>query len=242
VSTTRLAVTALVCLVAAAILALVVAHGTGPYGFEDRAINLVVRSSAVRSWSDFADVLGTPTLIVVFVVCLGIGQAKGAVLRVGLYSLVAVAAIVISDHVAKPLVDRTYYGELTFPSGHVTAASAAAFAMWLALFPLLGRRARTIVLIVGVAWVLLISVAVVAGLWHTPLDVVGAVLLAVGVVAAGASLLESPGIRGAVFKSEGNSLTRNEPSGSQPSVEELLGPAENAVGVAQAQGIDQEKR
>jgi membrane-associated phospholipid phosphatase len=241
VSTTRLAIAALVCLVAVAILGLVVAHGTGPYGFEDPAINWIARRSAVPAWSDFASILGTPTLVVVLVVCLGIGQAKGAILRVGLYALLAVAAIVISDHVAKPLVNRSYFGELTFPSGHVTAATATAFAMWLALFPLLGKRARNIVLILGVGWVLLTSLAVVAGLWHTPLDVVGAVLLAVGVVAAGGALVELPGVREAIFKDEVRSQTGNQASGSRSSVDELLGPAENPVGVAQAQGINQEK-
>jgi membrane-associated phospholipid phosphatase len=241
VSTNRLAMTSAACLAALAILGVVVAHGNAPYGFENPAIHLVSHPSTVAAWSDFADVLGTPTLIVAFVVCLGIGQAKGAGLRVGLYALLAVAAILISDHVVKPLVDRTYFGELTFPSGHVTAATAAAFAMWLALFPLVGKQARNVVLTLGVAWVLLISLAVVAGVWHTPLDVVGAVLLAIGVVSAGAAFLESPGIRGAVFKGEGRPRTRNEASAAQPSVEALLGPAENPVGVAQAQGIDQEK-
>ncbi len=240
-STARLATTAAISLVLLALLSLVVAHGTGPYGFEDHAINLFARPSAVSRWSDVADLLGTPTLIVVFAVCLGIGQAKGAVLRVALYALLAVGAILISDHVAKPLVDRTYADVLTFPSGHVTAASGAAFAMWLALFPLLGKRARNLVLILGVAWVLLISLAVVAGLWHTPLDVVGAVLLAVGVVASGGAILESPGIRQAVFKEVERSPARIESSEPAPSVEELLGPAENPVGVAQTQGVNQEE-
>jgi membrane-associated phospholipid phosphatase len=111
----------------------------------------------------------------------------------------------------------------------------------LALYPLLAKRARTIVLILGVAWVLLISLAVVAGVWHTPVDVLGAILLAVGVVATGGAVLEAPGIRGALFKDEERPQTRPEPTGSQPSVEELLSPAENPVGVAQAQGINQEK-
>jgi hypothetical protein len=44
--------------------------------------------------------------------------------------------------VAKPIIQRSYYGELTFPSGSVTAVSATALAMWLALYPLLRKRAR----------------------------------------------------------------------------------------------------
>ena len=58
----------------------------------------------------------------------------------------------MSEHVAKPLVQRSYYGEPTFPSGNVTAVSATALAMWLALYPLLGSRARIIVFVIGIAW------------------------------------------------------------------------------------------
>jgi membrane-associated phospholipid phosphatase len=241
VSTARLAITALISLAATAVLAVIVAHGTSPYGFEDPVIDLLGRRSAIRSWGNVADLLGTPTIVVVFVACLGIGLYQQAVLRVSLYAVLAVATILISDHVAKPLVHRTYYGELTFPSGHVTAACATAFAMWLALFPLLGKRDRIITLLVGVTWVLLMSVAVIRALWHTPLDVVGAVSLSVGIISAGGALLESSLFRGAVASGRGGSQTGNQRVSSGPGVEELLGQAQDAVGVAQAQGVNQEK-
>ena len=67
--------------------------------------------------------------------------------------------------------------------------------MWLALYPLLGKRARTIVFGLGVAWTLLISAAVVGAHWHTPLDAVGSILLSVGVVCAGAVAFEPIGTR-----------------------------------------------
>ncbi len=241
VSTTRLAITALVSLAATAVLAVIVAHGTSPYGFEDPVIDALGRRSAIRSWGHVANVLGTPTIVVVFIACFGFGLYRQAVLRVALYAVMAVGTILISDHVAKPLVHRTYYGELTFPSGHVTAACATAFAMWLALFPLLGKRDRIIALLVGVAWVLLMSVAVIRALWHTPLDVVGAILLSVGIISAGGALIESRLLRGAVDSGGGGSWTGNQRARSGPGVEELLGQAQDAVGVAQAQGVDQEK-
>ncbi len=50
---------------------------------------------------------------------------------------------------------------------------ATALAMWLALYPLLGARARIITFVLGVAWTLLMSLAVVGAHWHTPLDAVG---------------------------------------------------------------------
>ena len=141
-SSARLAITSLVCLFAFAALALVVAHGSGPYGFEDPAIDWLGHPSAVRTWANVAELLGAPVLVVVFVVCFAFGLARQAVLRIALYAGLGIGAILISEHIAKPLVQRTYFSELTFPSGHVTAASATAAAMWLALHPLLEQRAR----------------------------------------------------------------------------------------------------
>ena len=111
------------------------------------------------------------------------------------YAVIAAAALLVSEHFAKPLVQRTYYGELTFPSGNVTAVSATAAAVWLALYPLLRKPARNITLVLGVAWALVMSLAVVGALWHTPLDAVGSILLSVGIVTAGASVFEPAGTR-----------------------------------------------
>ena len=57
-------------------------------------------------------------------------------------SALAAWALLISEQWIKPLVQRTYYGELTFPPGNVTAVHATALAMWLALGPVLGRQPR----------------------------------------------------------------------------------------------------
>ena len=124
------------------------------------------------------------------VVSFGVGLARRAFVRVGFYAALAAWALLISEHGIKPLVQRTYDGELTFPSGNVTAVSATALAMWLALGPLLGRRSRHVTLVLGGEWVLLMSLAVVGAHWHTPLDAIGSVLLSVGVVTAGAAVFE----------------------------------------------------
>jgi len=196
----RLGVTALVCLYAAAVLASAVAHGRTPYGFEDPAINWLGPPAAIRGWADLAELLAAPAIIAVLVVSFWLGLARRAFVRVVVYAVLAAAALLINDHGIKPLVQRTYYGELTFPSGNVTAVSATALAMWLALGPVLGRR-RDVTLVLGGAWVLLMSLAVVGAHWHTPLDAIGSVLLSVGVVTAGAAVIEplgTPGPREAV--------------------------------------------
>ncbi len=191
----RLKVIALICLLATAVLAWAVAHGRSPYAFENPAIAWLGPPSAIRSWVDLAELLATPTIGAVLVVCFTLGLVRRAFFRVAVYTVLAAAALLISEHVAKPLVHRTYYGELTFPSGNVTAVSATALAMWLALYPLLGKRARNVTLVLGVAWTLLMSLAVVGAQWHTPLDAVGSVLLSVGIVTAGAAIFEPAGTR-----------------------------------------------
>lgn len=200
----KLEITAVMCLAATAALSLAVAHGSGPYGFEDPAIDLLARPSAVRTWVDVVGLLAAPVILAALIVSFLLGQAKRAVSRVAVYAVFALVALVISEHVAKPLVGRTYDGELTFPSGNVTAVSATAVAMWLALYPLLGERARKVALVIGVAWVLLMSLAVVGALWHTPLDAVGSILLSVGIVTAGAAVFES--VRG---RSQGAKYVEN---------------------------------
>lgn len=89
----------------------------------------------------------------------------------------------------KPLVQGRFQGMLSFPSGHVTAVCATALAMWLALYPVLGRWARITTFLLGVVWTGLISLAVVGALWHTPIDDIGSFFLSVGVVTAGAAAL-----------------------------------------------------
>ena len=192
----RLGVIAVVCLYATAILASAVAHGRSPYGFEDPAIDWLGPPSAIRGWADLAELLAAPTIIAVFVVSFGVGLVRRALVRVVFYAVLAALALLISEHGIKPLVQRTYYGELTFPSGNVTAVSATALAMWLALRPLLDRQSRHVTLVLGVEWVLLMSLAVVGARWHTPLDAIGSVLLSVGVVTAGAAVFEPAGTRG----------------------------------------------
>ena len=113
----KLEITALMCLAATAALSLVVAHGTRPYGFEDSAIDLLARPSAVRAWVDLIGLLAARAIIAALMVSFAFGQAKRAVSRVAVYAVFALVAVVISEHVAKPLVQRTYYGELSSPQG-----------------------------------------------------------------------------------------------------------------------------
>ena len=137
------------------------AHGRSPYAFENPAIAWLGPPSAIGSWVDLAELLAAPAIGAALVVSFALGYVRRAFLRVAVYEVLATAALLLNELVAKPLVQRTYNDELTFPSGHVTAVSATALAMWLALYPLLGKRARRVTLMLGVVWSLLMSLAVV---------------------------------------------------------------------------------
>lgn len=197
VSRANLRIAGLLCLLATALLALVVAHTSAPFGFERPALRWLGGSASARdTWRELTQLLGAIAIGVALAVSLVLGLFRRALLRVVVYAALGTAALLISEQVAKPLVQRTFDTEFTFPSGHVTAVSATALALWLAFYPLLGRRARIITLVVGLAWTLLMSLAVIGAQWHTPLDAVGSILLSVGVVAGGAGLLERAHGRG----------------------------------------------
>lgn len=187
---TKLMVTGLLCLLATGLLAVAVAHTRGPFGFEEPVLRWLGPPSARGAWLDLAHLLAIPAISAALVVAFALGYLRRAVLRVVVYAALGAAALLISELVAKPLVHRTFDTELTFPSGHVTAVSATALALWLALYPLLGTRARIVTFALGVGWTLLMSLAVVGAAWHTPVDAVGSMLLAVGIVTVGAALME----------------------------------------------------
>jgi hypothetical protein len=195
VPSATLKATAIVCLASAALLALAVAHSRAPYSFESPVIDWLGPPSAVGSWSFLAELLAAPAIGAALVVSVAVGYVRGGLVRVVVYTGFAGAALLVSEHVAKPLVQRSYYGELTFPSGNVTAVSAIALALWLALGPRLGKVARRTMLGVGVAWVLCMSLAMVGALWHTPLDDVESILLSVGIVTGGGAVFESVATR-----------------------------------------------
>src|SRR5277367_1119074 len=107
-ASSRLTTTALACLAATAALSLAVAHGTGPYGFEDPALDWLGRPSVVRAWTHLIELLAAPVIFAVLVVSFAVGRANRAFARVAVYAALALVALLVSEHVAKPLVHRTY--------------------------------------------------------------------------------------------------------------------------------------
>jgi membrane-associated phospholipid phosphatase len=122
--------------------------------------------------------------------CLIAGRPNGAVL-----ALAAVpVAVGLDDALLKHLFHRTYLGQLAFPSGHTTSATAlsATLAVLLLVPPQRpGTRAARVVL-VAVACVITVVVAVaVIGLrWHYITDTVAGAAVGAGTVCALALLLD----------------------------------------------------
>ncbi len=108
-------------------------------------------------------------------------------------SLVAVPiAVLLTDGVAKPAVGRYHGDALAFPSGHATAAMAAAAVAIVLVDRWYGWRdaLRWSPLIALLP--LVTSVGIIRLDWHYPTDVVGGVALGAAVVAALAALEPGP--------------------------------------------------
>jgi hypothetical protein len=190
VTRSRLSVIAVVSLLATALLSLAVSRGSSGFQLDRNALHLLGRPPDVDLWKHVAGLLAAPVIAVVVVASLVLGALRRILLRVGVFAGIAAAAFLISEHLIKPVVGERFFGQLSFPSGNVTAVCATALAMWIALYPVLGKWARSITFLFGVAWTCLMAAAVVGAIWHTPLDCVGSVLLSLGVVTAGAAFYQ----------------------------------------------------
>jgi membrane-associated phospholipid phosphatase len=184
-------VISLLSLLATALLGLAVSRGLNAFRLEWRVLHLLGHHDDIVHWTKLANFLATPVIAAVFVASAAYGALRRVFARVVVLAGFAVLAFVLNEAILKPVVQQRFQGELSFPSGNVTAVCATALAMWIALYPVLGRWARIVTLLLGVAWTSLMSLAVVAAIWHTPLDVIGSVLLSVGVVTGGATIFRS---------------------------------------------------
>ncbi len=93
-------------------------------------------------------------------------------------ALAPIVAVLVVEHVAKPMVGRELSGFYTYPSGTVTVTSAIAAAAFLvtpgALRPLIAG--------LGVIAVVGVSAGVLVLRWHYPTDVMGGICVGAGSV------------------------------------------------------------
>jgi membrane-associated phospholipid phosphatase len=100
------------------------------------------------------------------------------------------AAVVTTEHIAKPLVGRhlVAFGGDSYPSGTVTAAAALVTVITLAAPVLL----RPLVGLAGLAIIGAVSVAVIGMRWHFPSDAIGGACVGVGAVLTLDALVHLP--------------------------------------------------
>ncbi|MFC4943720.1 phosphatase PAP2 family protein [Pseudonocardia sp. GCM10023141] len=110
------------------------------------------------------------------------------VTALGLIIVATVAARLLKLELHRPaLTSSTNVAANSFPSGHVTLATATV----IALLMVLPRALRPLVAVAGAGWVTAVGVATLLAGWHRPSDVLGAVLLTAAVAGVAAAALRA---------------------------------------------------
>jgi undecaprenyl-diphosphatase len=128
--------------------------------------------------------------IAIAVGCLIARRPRGVLLAV---TAVPVTAF-LDDTVLKHLVDRTHFGQLSFPSGHTASAMTLATVLGVLLHDparrTATRLARTALVAVACAVTALVAVGVIGLRWHYFTDTVGGVALGTATVLTLAFLID----------------------------------------------------
>jgi membrane-associated phospholipid phosphatase len=100
----------------------------------------------------------------------------------------------LDDTVLKHLVDRTHFGQLSFPSGHTASAMTVAAVLGVLLHdparPAGTRVARAALVVVACAVTALVAAGVIGLRWHYFTDTVGGVALGTGTALTLALLID----------------------------------------------------
>jgi membrane-associated phospholipid phosphatase len=126
----------------------------------------------------------------IIVACLLVGQLNGAVLG----AAAVPAAVGVNEALLKPLVHRTYLGNLAYPSGHTAAvfALAATVTVLLLVPPRPGKAKALRALIPAAACVLgvVVAIAVIGLRWHYFTDTLAGAAVGIGTVCGLALILD----------------------------------------------------
>ena len=178
------------CVILVAVLGALFAHKTRADSFDSAVDSPII--TLFNSHGGLAYRLAYPgTLypavllsVIIVVICLLTGRLNGAVLAV---AAVPVAAG-LADGLLKHLVDRTYLGQLTYPSGHTTAAFASVTTIVVVFLippqPYRARVIRVLVALAGCAVGAIVAIAVIALEWHTFTDTLAGAAVGIGAVCA----------------------------------------------------------
>lgn len=128
--------------------------------------------------------------VVIAVACLLSGRLTGALLAVAAVPV----AVGLCEVLIKPLVHRTYIGQVVYPSGHVATISALAATVTVLLLapprPVLTRPLRVLVLTVAYLAVAAVVVGVIAVRFHYFTDTMAGAAVGTGTVCGLALVLD----------------------------------------------------
>ena len=184
------------CVVLVAVLGAVFAHQSTADRF-DHAVD-----APVITWFDDHQTLalwlaypGTTIPAVVLTAALAIGclltgRRRGAVLAI----LAVPVTAVITDGLLKPLVHRTYIGQVVYPSGHTATIVALAATVTVLLLapprPAMPRSLRILILAVAYLAAVAVVVGVIAVRFHYFTDTVAGAAVGIGTVCGLALVLD----------------------------------------------------
>lgn len=141
--------------------------------------------------------IGDPLSVAALVVGLALGTAALGRWRMVLLAVVGpTAAVLVTELLLKPMVGRTRYGQLAFPSGHTTGPAAVATVV-LVLFLggawLTSPMVKAMLTLLGFGVSVAVSVALVGRNWHYATDTLGGICVAVASVLVVALVIDKFG-------------------------------------------------
>ena len=189
------------CAVLVAVLGVLFAHQSSADGFDhaidSRVIAWLGGHRGMLLWLAAPGSLIPAGVLCAVIVgaCLLTGRFNGAVLAAAAVPV----AVGLDEVLLKPVVDRTYWGNVVYPSGHTTAVFALAATVTVLLLPppRPAKAAALRVLLPVAACVLgvIVAIAVIGLQWHYFTDTVAGAAVAVGTVCGLALLLDRPTAR-----------------------------------------------
>ena len=159
-------------------------NGFGPGGGGHRGVRLLLMPFGMLGNTPL---LGLGTAFLVYC-CLGLRRYRGAIM-LGASVIISSA---LSEEILKPIVERTRYGSLSYPSGHATAAFALAAAIIVLLVRPPGTRMPVSMRVVLGSLTALAACSIAVGLTgiHYFTDTIGGAGVGIAVTLAIALLLD----------------------------------------------------
>jgi membrane-associated phospholipid phosphatase len=202
VGTTRtLAAVLLTCCAALiAVLGLLFAHQASADGFDRRLdFPVITWFAGHQGLGQWLLLLGSPLAAAVLSVAIVIACLLGRRLNGAVLAAAAVpVADGLNDGLLKHLVDRTYLGILTYPSGHTTAVFALAATVSVLLLSASGRgrsgAVRIAVSTLACATGVIVATALVGLRFHYVTDTLAGAAVGIGTVCGLAFLLDLPAV------------------------------------------------